>query len=39
MEFNKAYSRREFVRFLQNSFLPEDFVPSEEEVWFNTKMT
>ncbi|HJF80968.1 Eco57I restriction-modification methylase domain-containing protein [Phocaeicola plebeius] len=38
MEFNKAYSRREFVRFLQNSFLPEDFVPSEEEVWFNTKM-
>lgn len=39
MEFNKAYSRREFVRFLQNSFLPEDFVPSEEEVWFRTKMT
>lgn len=39
MEFNKAYSRQEFVRFLQNSFLPEDFVPSEEEVWFNTKMT
>lgn len=38
MEFNKAYSRREFVRFLQNSFLPEDFVPSEEEVWFRTKM-
>lgn len=39
MEFNKAYSCREFVRFLQNSFLPEDFVPSEEEVWFRTKMT
>lgn len=39
MEFNKAYSRQEFVRFLQNSFLPEDFVPSEEEVWFRTKMT
>ena len=39
MEFNKAYSRQEFVRFLQNSFLPEDFVPSEEKVWFRTKMT
>lgn len=39
MEFNKAYSRQEFVRFLQNNFLPEDFVPSEEEVWFRTKMT
>lgn len=39
MEFNKAYSRQEFVRFLQNSFLPEDFVPSEEDVWFRTKMT
>lgn len=39
MEFNKAYSRQEFVRFLQNSFLPEDFVPTEEEVWFRTKTT
>lgn len=39
MEFNKAYSRQEFVRFLQNSFLPEDFVPSEEEVCFRTQMT
>lgn len=39
MEFNKAYSRQEFIRFLQNSFLPEDFVPSEEEVCFQTQMT
>ena len=39
MEFNEAYSRQEFVRFLQNSFLPEDFVPSEEKVWFRSQMT
>lgn len=26
MEFNKAYNRQEFVNFLQNKFLPEDFL-------------
>lgn len=36
MEFNKAYDRKEFVHFLQNSFLPEDFVPSEENVPLTT---
>lgn len=39
MEFNKAYNRQEFVHFLQNSFLPEDFVPTVEPVMFRTKMT
>lgn len=38
MEFNKAYNRQEFVRFLQNNFLPEDYIPSEEEVLFRTPM-
>lgn len=27
MEFNKAYNRQEFVKFLQKDFLPEDFIP------------
>lgn len=26
MEFNKRYNRLEFINFLQNQFLPEDFV-------------
>lgn len=39
MEFNKAYNRQEFVHFLQHSFLPDDFVPTEEPVTFYTKMT
>lgn len=39
MEFNKAYNRQEFVHFLQHSFLPEDFVPTEEPVTFQNKMT
>lgn len=39
MEFNKAYSRQEFVNFLQNSFLPEDFIHTETAVEFRTKMT
>lgn len=39
MEFNKAYNRQEFVNFLQNSFLPEDFLPAIEPVSFRTKMT
>ena len=37
MEFNKAYNRQEFLNFLQNSFLPEDFVPQTEEVLFTTQ--
>ena len=39
MEFNKAYNRQEFVSFLQNKFLPEDFIPTEELVAFRTQMT
>ena len=39
MEFNKAYNRQEFVHFLQHSFLPDDFVPTEEPVTFYSKMT
>lgn len=39
MEFNKAYNRQEFVNFLQNSFLPEDFIPTVESIPFRTKMT
>ena len=38
MEFNKAYNRQEFMNFLQNSFLPNDFVPTEEQVTFSTQM-
>ena len=37
MEFNKAYNRQEFVGFLKNSFLPEDFVQTEENVEFVTQ--
>lgn len=39
MEFNKAYNRQDFVGFLKNSFLPEDFVQKEENVTFTTKTT
>lgn len=39
MEFNKAYNRQEFVAFLKNSFLPEDFVQMEENVTFTTQTT
>lgn len=39
MEFNKAYNRQEFIAFLQNSFLPEDFIPAVESVSFRTQMT
>lgn len=39
MEFNKAYDRQDFVRFLRNNFLPEDFVPSEEHIEFQTQTT
>ena len=38
MEFNKAYNRQEFINFLQNSFLPEDFTPVTETVTLPTKM-
>jgi adenine-specific DNA-methyltransferase len=38
MEFNKAYNRQEFMSFLQNSFLPEDFKPTIEAVTFSTQM-
>lgn len=38
MEFNKAYNRQEFVNFLQNSFLPDDFIAGETPVEFRTKM-
>lgn len=39
MDFSKTYNRQDFVNFLQNSFLPEDFVPTEKQVEFRTKMT
>ncbi len=38
MEFNKPYNRSEFLNFLQNNFLPDDFVPSIEEVSLRTKV-
>ncbi len=37
MEFNKAYSRDEFLSFLRDSFLPEDFLSDEKEVSFSTQ--
>ncbi|MDD4847650.1 MAG: Eco57I restriction-modification methylase domain-containing protein [Bacteroidales bacterium] len=38
MEFNKAYNRQEFMQFLQNNFLPDDFIPANESVTFTTQM-
>ena len=38
MEFNKTYNRLEFINFLQNSFLPEDFIPVITSVEFRTQM-
>lgn len=38
MEFNKAYNRQEFVSFLQNSFLPEDFIPVLTPVTIRTQL-
>jgi len=38
MEFNKAYNRQEFIQFLQNNFLPDDFKPVTESVIFSTQM-
>lgn len=39
MDFSKTYNRQNFVNFLQDSFLPEDFVPTEKPVELRTKMT
>lgn len=39
MDFSKTYNRQDFVNFLQDSFLPEDFVPTEKPVELRTKMT
>lgn len=39
MEFNKAYNRQEFISFLRDKFLPGDFLPTEEDVYFSTQMT
>lgn len=33
MEFNKAYNRQDFVSFLRNNFLPEDFVREFEIIF------
>lgn len=38
MEFNKAYNRKEFINFLQNRFLPDDFIPTKEHVAFSSPM-
>lgn len=38
MEFNRSYNRQEFMQFLQNNFLPEDFKPTNEAVTFSTQM-
>ena len=32
MEFNKRYNRNEFVNFLQNKFLPEDFISENTTI-------
>ena len=37
MQFNKAYNRQEFVSFLRNSFLPDDFQPTETPVTLHTQ--
>ena len=38
MEFNKAYNRQEFMKFLQGRFLPNDFLPTEEQVTLSKQM-
>lgn len=38
MEFNKAYNRQDFVKFL-HKFLPDDLTYDESPVEFHTKMT
>ena len=37
MQFNRAYDRQEFVNFLRNSFLPDDFQPAETPVSLHTQ--
>ncbi len=37
MQFNKAYNRQEFVSFLRNSFLPDDFHAEEAAVSLRTQ--
>ena len=37
MQFNKAYNRQEFVSFLRNSFLPDDFQSAETPVTLRTQ--
>lgn len=39
MEFNKRYNRNEFVSFLQNEFLPEDFEQQTESKKIERKTT
>ena len=39
MDFSKAYNREEFVNFLGNSFLPEDFISNIVPVKLKTQMT
>ncbi|MCP4154309.1 MAG: hypothetical protein GY757_41680 [bacterium] len=33
IDFNKEYNREDFLEFLQDTFLPEDFSEAEEEVY------
>ena len=37
MQFNKSYNRQEFVNFLRDSFLPDDFQPIENPVKLHTQ--
>lgn len=37
MQFNKSYNRQEFVNFLRDSFLPDDFQPIETPVKLHTQ--
>lgn len=39
MDFSKAYNREEFVNFLGNRFLPEDFISNIVPVKLKTQMT
>ena len=39
MDFNKAYNREEFVNFLGNRFLPDDFISNIVPVKLKTRMT
>lgn len=39
MDFNKPYNRQEFMNFLQHSFLPDDFIPSDERINLSKQLT